>query len=113
MECHHDSNKAQKCLTGCAHTYREVREAQKEREKEKIEEENDVATTTKQKMPKTFCLSKLAPALPDPLEGTFRQFQSQNHEKFLEMVGAGPMSINMIMRATVNLKINQVIIAMR
>ena len=93
-----------KCLTGCAHTYREAREAQKEREKERNEDVNP----TKERKHKSFCLAKLAPSLPDPLEGTFRQFQSQNYEKFLAMVGAGPMSINMIMRANVVLKINQV-----
>ena len=94
------------CLTGCAHTYREAREAQKEREKEKVKENSN---STKERKHKSFCLAKLAPSLPDPLEGTYRQFQSQNYEKFLAMVGAGPMSINMIMRANVLLKISQVV----
>ena len=94
-----------KCLTGCAHTYREAREAQKEREKERAEE---IDNPRKERKHKSFCLAKLAPSLPDPLEGTFRQFQSQDYEKFLAMVGAGPMSINMIMRANVVLKISQV-----
>ena len=101
MAC--EESKQIKCLTGCAHTYREAREAQKEREKA---EENP--NQRKERKHKSFCLSKLAPSLPDPLEGTFRQFQSQDYEKFLAMVGAGPMSINMIMRANVVLKISQV-----
>ena len=103
MAC--EESKQIKCLTGCAHTYREAREAQKEREKEKTEENPN---QRKERKHKSFCLSKLAPSLPDPLEGTFRQFQSQDYEKFLAMVGAGPMSINMIMRANVVLKISQV-----
>eukprot|EP00092_Neocalanus_flemingeri_P002270 GFUD01002421.1.p1 GENE.GFUD01002421.1~~GFUD01002421.1.p1 ORF type:complete len:247 (+),score=81.70 GFUD01002421.1:126-866(+) len=94
------------CLTGCAHTYKEAREAQKEREKEQ-NEDPDIMKSMNERKPKSFCLSKLAVALPDPLEGTFRQFQSHNYEKYLEMLGAGPMSINMIIRANMVLKINQ------
>ena len=105
MAC--EETKMPKCLTGCAHTYKEAREAQKEREKDRDEDDN-IMKSMKERKPKSFCFSKLAQTLPDPLEGTFRQFQSQNYEKYLEMVGAGPMSINMIMRAGVVLKINQV-----
>ena len=103
MTC--EDPKMPKCLTGCAHTYKEAREAQKEKEKERNE---DDVKDMKERKPKSFCFAKLAQSLPDPLEGTFRQFQNQNYDKFLEKVGAGPMSISMVMRASVVLKINQV-----
>ena len=102
----HDPEMPQ-CLTGCAHTYKEAREAQKEREKER-NEDDDLTKSMKERKPKSFCLSKLTPALPDPLEGTYRQFQSHKYDKYLEMLGAGPMSINMVLRANVVLKISQV-----
>ena len=102
---HHD------CLTGCAHTYREARQAQKEKEKmrggEVREEENMV-----ERKSKSVCHLKLGPVLPDPLEGVFKQFQcSDNFSKYMAVMGAGQMSISMILRSTVNLKITQVTIS--
>ena len=102
---HHD------CLTGCAHTYREARQAQKEKERmrggEVREEENMV-----ERKSKSVCHLKLGPVLPDPLEGVFKQFQcSDNFSKYMAVMGAGQMSISMILRSTVNLKITQVTVS--
>eukprot|EP00092_Neocalanus_flemingeri_P029285 GFUD01031796.1.p1 GENE.GFUD01031796.1~~GFUD01031796.1.p1 ORF type:complete len:252 (-),score=70.20 GFUD01031796.1:451-1206(-) len=94
------------CLTGCAHTYKEAREVQKEKEKGRNEDENSTKSRRERK-PRSFCLSNLRPALPDPLEGTFRQFQSNDYEKYLETLGVGPMIISMVIRANMVLKINQ------
>ena len=99
-------NKVTKCLTGCAHTYKEAREEQKKREKERIE--NGANEIPKDRKSKSFSLAKLGPAAPDPLEGIFRQIQSQNFDAYLKKIGAGPNSISMVMRAAVVLKINQV-----
>lgn len=99
-------NKERKCLTGCAHTYKEAREEQKKREKERIE--NCANEIQKERKPKSFSLAKLGPVAPDPLEGIFRQIQSQNFDAYLKKIGAGPNSISMVMRAAVILKINQV-----
>lgn len=99
-----DSCQHKNCVTGCARTYREAREEMKEKNKDKMDEE---AEEEGKKEVKPFDLSKLAPPLPDPFEGTYRQFQCENYDKFLEMVGAGKMTINMVIRAGVVLTITQ------
>ena len=50
----------------------------------------------------------LAPAPPDPVEGTWKLIQCENYEKYLEKIGTGPLSVNMVMRANVVLTITQV-----
>ena len=71
------------------------------------EEENMV-----ERKSKSVCHLKLGPVLPDPLEGVFKQFQcSDNFSKYMAVMGAGQMSISMILRSTVNLKITQVTIS--
>ena len=49
-----------------------------------------------------------APPPPDPLEGTWKLIQCENYEKYLEKIGTGPLSLNMVMRANVVLTITQV-----
>ena len=49
-----------------------------------------------------------APPPPDPLEGTWKLIQCENYEKYLEKIGTGPLSVNMVMRANVVLTITQV-----
>ena len=96
------------CLTGCAHTYREARDQQK---KEKMKgQEQDNHPPVKERKPKSFCISKLGPVQPDPLEGSYRQFQVENYEAYMEALGAGQMSRNLILRSNVVVKINEVII---
>ena len=51
-----------------------------------------------------------APAPPDPLEGTWKLIQCENYEKYLEKIGTGPLSLNMVMRANVVVTIAQVCI---
>ena len=95
------------CLTGCAHTYREARDQQK---REKMKEQEEVSRLpVKERKPKSFCLSKLGPVPPDPLEGSYRQFQVENYEAYMEALGAGQMSRNLILRSSVVVQINQVI----
>ena len=99
---------APQCLTGCAHTYREAREAQKQKEKERQRggEQDEVVELQPHK---PFDMSKLGTAaLPDPLSGVFRQFQCDNFDKYMAMMGAGQMSRNMILRSNVLLKIAEV-----
>ena len=55
----------------------------------------------------SFCLKKLAPPSPDNVEGTFKLIGSENYEQFLRMVGCGPLSLNMVMRANVVLTVAQ------
>ena len=50
----------------------------------------------------------LAPPPPDPVEGTWKLIQCENYEKYLEKIGTGPLSLNMVMRANVVLTITQV-----
>ena len=97
------------CLTGCAHTYREARQLIKEKERLRRESQAH-EELIKERKPKSFCISKLGPVLPDPLEGTYRQFQLENYDSYMEALGAGKMSRNMILRSTVVLQINEVII---
>ena len=56
----------------------------------------------------SFCLAKLAPPPPDPVEGTWKMIQCHEYEKYLEKIGTGPLSLNMVMRARVVLTITQV-----
>ena len=95
------------CLTGCAHTYREARDQQKERLKEK-NQDSEHRPPVKER--KSFCVSKLGPVPPDPLEGSYRQFQVENYEAYMEALGAGQMSRNLILRSNVVVKISEVII---
>ena len=94
------------CLTGCAHTYREARDQQK---KERMKEQ-EVRPPVKEKKPRSFCISKLGPVQPDPLEGSYRQFQVENYDAYMEALGAGQMSRNLILRSNVVVSINEVII---
>jgi len=99
-KCDHCQHK--NCLTGCAKTYREAREEMKEKQRSKSREPEP-----EEREIKPFDLSKLAPPLPDPFEGTYKQFQCENYDKFLELVGAGKMTINMVIRAGCVLTISQ------
>ena len=56
----------------------------------------------------SFSLKKLAPAKPVPVEGTYKLIGCGNYEKFLQAVGTGPLSLNMVMRASVVMSITQV-----
>ena len=42
------------------------------------------------------------------MEGTWKLIQCENYEKYLEKIGTGPLSVNMVMRANVVLTITQV-----
>ena len=42
------------------------------------------------------------------MEGTWKLIQVENYEKYLEKIGTGPLSLNMVMRANVVLTITQV-----
>ena len=46
---------------------------------------------------------------PELLQGTFRLVASKDYEEFLRKVGTGPLSVNMVMRASVLLSIDKVI----
>jgi len=90
MEKDHDHD----CLTGCAATFREAME-----EGRRIRE----ATPRMEYKPrpaKSFCVSSLLTAAdPFPIEGVYEQFDSENYEDYLEMIGAGRMTIGMIMKS--------------
>ena len=45
---------------------------------------------------------------PELLQGTFRLVASKNYEQFLRKVGTGPLSVNMVMRASILLSIDKV-----
>ena len=45
---------------------------------------------------------------PDLLQGSFRLFASKNYEEFLRNIGTGPLSLNMVMRASSTLTIIKV-----
>ena len=70
----------------------------------------DNCPPARERKPKSFCISKLGPVQPDPLEGSYRQFQVENYEAYMEALGAGQMSRNLILRSNVVVKINEVII---
>ena len=53
-------------------------------------------------------LLQLAPAPPDPIEGTYKQVQCQEYEGYLAAIGTGPLSRVMVMRAAVTVSITQV-----
>ena len=47
---------------------------------------------------------------PDHLQGTFSLVTSHNFDQFLRKIGTGPLSLNMVMRASVLLTIVKVIL---
>ena len=73
--------------------------------------EQEVRPPVKEKKPRSFCISKLGPVPPDPLEGSYRQFQvDDQYDAYMEALGAGQTSRNLILRSNVVVKINEVII---
>ena len=64
----------------------------------------------KERKPRSFCIPKFGPVQPDPLEGSYRLFQVENYGAYMEALGAGEMSRNLILRSNVVVKINEVII---
>ena len=113
------------CLTGCAQTYNTSRRGSrafnkgefgviKEDEETEVKEERqdnvseESVVYNKERRRSSFCLAKLAPAPPDPVEGTWKMIQCHHYEKYLEKIGTGPLSLNMVMRARVVVTISQV-----
>jgi len=89
---------AKKCLTGCAQTFREAMEENR-RAKAAKEEQDEVREL--RRPAKSFCVAKLSVAgEPEPLEGVYKQVETDNYERYLEYIGAGKMTIGMIMKAT-------------
>ena len=87
------------------------------------EEDDPKVEYNRERRKSSFCLAKLgfnnteflltsiiilAPPPPDPVEGTWKLIQCENYEKYLEKIGTGPLSLNMVMRANVVLTITQV-----
>lgn len=98
-ECGHC--KAKTCLTGCAATFREAMEENRRAKEERAIEREGEQPVPSCRPTKSFCVAKLAVAgQPDPLEGTYKQVETDNYERYLELVGAGKMTIGMIMKAT-------------
>jgi len=129
---HKDNNSSPHhvCLTGCASTYHNYRRGSKpfvkgefgaidenEESLTSINDKNQADTKENDEVDKveynrerrrsSFSLAKLAPPPPDPLEGTWKLIQCENYEKYLEKIGTGPLSLNMVMRANVVLTITQ------
>ena len=87
------------------------------------EEEEDKIVVDCQRRRSSFSLAKLglnlpilnfivihscaAPTPPDPVEGTWKLIQCENFEKYLENIGTGPLSMNMVMRANIVVTITQ------
>ena len=104
------------CLTGCAQTYNNkgdfgvIKEDEEtvtnQVEKENIDEEALLYNNTRRRS--SFCLAKLAPPPPDPVDGTWKMIQCHDYEKYLEKIGTGPLSLNMVMRARVVVTLSQV-----
>lgn len=105
------------CLTGCASTYNTGRRGSralvskdfgviKEEEEDSIEEEA-AKYFQKERRQSSFCLAKLAPAPPDPVEGNYKLIQCHDYEQYLAAVGTGPLSRVMVMRASVVVGITQ------
>ena len=61
------------------------------------------------KLSRKFSTARLAPP-EEHLEGAWTLVSTNNYDKFLAAVGAGPLSSNMVLRARINLGIKQVII---
>lgn len=70
-----------------------------EEEEEDLEEKKTVRRVSLAKI--------LAPQGPDLVEGRFSMIGNNNFEQFLEAVGTGPLSRNMVMRAKVTLTISR------
>ena len=113
------------CLTGCAQTYNTSRRGSraftkgefgviKEDEEtaskveEKLNSDEEPVLYNKERRQSSFCLAKLAPPPPDPVEGTWKMIQCHDYEKYLQKIGTGPLSLNMVMRARVVVTISQV-----
>ena len=122
---HGESHPQHVCLTGCAQTYNTIRRGSRGFSKGEfgvIKEDEEAVTKQVDKdnkdpdadLPNTerrrssFCLAKLAPPPPDPVEGTWKMVQCQKYEKYLEKIGTGPLSLSMVMRARVVVTISQV-----
>lgn len=126
----HGLHPPHKCVTGCASTYNTARRLSKAmnqlnigvikeaqegddangREETDLSPEEDLALKNQyqgERRRSSFCLKKLAPPRPDPVEGTYKLIGCGNYEKFLQMIGTGPLSLNMVMRASVVLTIMQ------
>jgi len=54
-------------------------------------------------------LKKLMSGKPTVIEGKYKLTASNNYENFLRMIGTGPLSLNMVMRASVFLTISKTI----
>ena len=78
----------------------------KQDEEQNIDEE--VILYNNERRRSSFCLAKLAPPPPDPVEGTWKMIQCHDYEKYLEKIGTGPLSLNMVMRANVVITLSQV-----
>ena len=59
------------------------------------------------KLSRKFSTARLAPP-EEHLEGAWTLVSTNNYDKFLAAVGAGPLSTNMVLRARINLGIKQV-----
>jgi len=89
---------AKRCITGCAQTFREAME---ENRRAKAAKEDQDEVRELRRPAKSFCVAKLAVAgEPEPLEGSYKQVETENYEQYLEYIGAGKMTIGMIMKAT-------------
>ena len=111
------------CLTGCAQTYNTSRRGSRAFNKGEfgvIKEDEEAVTKevenveepppsfNSERRRSSFCLAKLAPPPPDPVEGTWKMIQCTDYEKYLQKIGTGPLSLNMVMRARVVVTIIQV-----
>ena len=59
------------------------------------------------KLSRKFSTARMAPP-EEHLEGAWTLVSTNNYDKFLAAVGAGPLSTNMVLRARINLGIKQV-----
>jgi len=91
-ECEHE------CLTGCAATFREA--MQENRRLKEASRERDLERQMERRPAKSFCVSSLLTAGEAlPIEGLYDQVETENWEEYLELIGAGKMTIGMIMKA--------------
>ncbi|XP_023333346.1 uncharacterized protein LOC111705120 [Eurytemora carolleeae] len=110
------------CLTGCASTYNAARRGSRPlnllhptiREEDGVENEEQGNGDTEEsrkyageRRRSSFCLAKLAPPPPDPIEGNYKLLDSQNYQEYLKEIGTGPLSTLMVMRANVRIAIAQ------
>ena len=68
---------------------------------------NSASEDKPRKLSRKFSTAKLAPP-EEHLEGEWTLVSTNNYDKFLAAVGAGPLSSNMVLRARINLSIKQV-----